>query len=318
MTNSLDELKNQHPEWCFQCGALFRDHYEVEHHHDANMCPWRDPNMALVALVQQHEAELAKARGTIAELKEDNHNLRASLRPYPKELDWPESPFFFYDSAGEHDPCYVGMPGNSGGLALNHHAVEGVDIARAKWIVDACNARLPWVIESWRREEADWREQEAALRSDLATAQAELEQARSTIATLRDSLQQQARELEEADEAIIKAADSPDAELVMERIYRTALARHSARAQQENEAKKEVRETDWQPIETAPKDGTVFIAASTLADGASWVFGTASWRNSWPHGFVERGTLATGWTHWMPLPEPPVQVNQPQDAAEAE
>lgn len=58
------------------------------------------------------------------------------------ELDWPEGvPFAFADEPGEHDPCYVVMPGGAM-LALNHHAAPGVDVARAKWIVAACNAAL--------------------------------------------------------------------------------------------------------------------------------------------------------------------------------
>ena len=45
------------------------------------------------------------------------------------------------DEPGEHDPCYVVMPGGSM-ISLNHHATEGVDIARAKFIIDACNEKL--------------------------------------------------------------------------------------------------------------------------------------------------------------------------------
>lgn len=63
--SDLETLKAQHPEWCFNCGALFRDQYEVEHHHDANMCPWRDPNMAMLALLQQHEATIAELKGVV-------------------------------------------------------------------------------------------------------------------------------------------------------------------------------------------------------------------------------------------------------------
>lgn len=59
-----------------------------------------------------------------------------------KQCDWPpEGGFWFYDSPGEHDPCYVVMPGGAM-IALNHHAGEGVDIARAKFIIDACNEAL--------------------------------------------------------------------------------------------------------------------------------------------------------------------------------
>lgn len=55
--------------------------------------------------------------------------------------DWPDRPFTFHDEPGEHDPCYVVMP-DGAMLPLNHHAGEGVDIARAKFIVAACNAAL--------------------------------------------------------------------------------------------------------------------------------------------------------------------------------
>jgi hypothetical protein len=56
--------------------------------------------------------------------------------------DWPEDgQFTFRDDPGEHDPCYVVMP-DGAMLALNHHAGEGVDTARARFIIDACNAAL--------------------------------------------------------------------------------------------------------------------------------------------------------------------------------
>ena len=66
---------------------------------------------------------------------------------------------------------------------------------------------------------------------------------------------------------------------------------------------------EWQPIETAPKDGTLVLlyAQGTLASGVyeagDWYF----WEgeivdcegrlNHWIKGF--------GPTHWMPLPPPP-------------
>lgn len=59
-----------------------------------------------------------------------------------KDCDWPsEMKFMFADSEGEHDPCYVVMPGGAS-LPVNHHGQTGVDIARAKFIVDACNEKL--------------------------------------------------------------------------------------------------------------------------------------------------------------------------------
>lgn len=63
----------------------------------------------------------------------------------PAELvacDWPaDGRFTFHDEPGAHDPCYVVMPGGSA-LPLNHNDGEGVDVARAKFIVAACNAAI--------------------------------------------------------------------------------------------------------------------------------------------------------------------------------
>lgn len=58
------------------------------------------------------------------------------------EMDWPDGGrFTFHDDPGEHDPCYVVMPGGAS-VPLCHHARNGVDQARAKFIVEACNAAL--------------------------------------------------------------------------------------------------------------------------------------------------------------------------------
>lgn len=60
----------------------------------------------------------------------------------PENTDWPVGKLFsFADEPGGHDPCYVVMPDGCM-LPVNHHAGEGVDIARAKFIVAACNAAL--------------------------------------------------------------------------------------------------------------------------------------------------------------------------------
>jgi hypothetical protein len=66
-------------------------------------------------------------------------------------------------------------------------------------------------------------------------------------------------------------------------------------------------ERQWQPIETAPKDGT-----RVLVFEATYGMAVAAWDSYWQ--WVERGAdYATEvWgngtiepTHWMPLPQPP-------------
>lgn len=54
----------------------------------------------------------------------------------------------------------------------------------------------------------------------------------------------------------------------------------------------------WQPIETAPKDGT-FVLAVTESGYRVIVQWCADkfWRSNVPHAWEP--------THWMPLPEPP-------------
>lgn len=77
----------------------------------------------------------------------------------------------------------------------------------------------------------------------------------------------------------------------MQAVAREALSR--ARAAQSEE---------WQPIETAPKDGTPILG--TDEDGEQYVI---EW---WPKGarqdgFYECGDLLRAPTHWRPLPSPP-------------
>lgn len=63
---------------------------------------------------------------------------------------------------------------------------------------------------------------------------------------------------------------------------------------------------NWQPIETAPKDGTGFLAfwgKDTALDERSFgvvVFVSGEYRNT-----DDYGTTYGKPTHWMPLPEPP-------------
>lgn len=65
--------------------------------------------------------------------------------------------------------------------------------------------------------------------------------------------------------------------------------------------------TDWQPIETAPKDGedTILfwdgkVVVGFFLDNSRTARPWKGWRlhagSAWPPGYP---------THWMPLPEPP-------------
>lgn len=60
----------------------------------------------------------------------------------------------------------------------------------------------------------------------------------------------------------------------------------------------------WQPIETAPKDGTPILIAQENVGAIRWAV--------WSEGFFRDGIIEAGGrmslprpTHWMPLPEPP-------------
>ena len=64
---------------------------------------------------------------------------------------------------------------------------------------------------------------------------------------------------------------------------------------------------DWQPIETAPTDGTTILIATRSYNGgvcmAAWV-GEAPF----PTFMDETGDSYFDATHWMPLPPPPIDA----------
>lgn len=63
--------------------------------------------------------------------------------------------------------------------------------------------------------------------------------------------------------------------------------------------------TDWQPIGTAPKDGTeVLIYQAGQTFGYDYAIGKQG-----EYGWVNRNSAScyNTPTHWMPLPSPPVQ-----------
>ena len=63
---------------------------------------------------------------------------------------------------------------------------------------------------------------------------------------------------------------------------------------------------DWQPIETAPKDGTVVLLAGCRKPvAAAWLEDEIDY---WHVDDNKRGPFALrgpGPTHWMPFPAPP-------------
>ena len=71
--------------------------------------------------------------------------------------------------------------------------------------------------------------------------------------------------------------------------------------------------SEWQPISTAPKDGTSVLLAGTRSVGEGfWDDGSECYGHRGGAGWFwegDRGSLLTASnaivTHWMPLPEPP-------------
>jgi hypothetical protein len=81
---------------------------------------------------------------------------------------------------------------------------------------------------------------------------------------------------------------------------------------------------EWQPIETAPKDGTEFMAydmrtkkmdVCIMQDTRAWGWVGCPVQSDGEYGPSEDefGYHLTDITHWMPLPSPP--ANQQKDEA---
>lgn len=64
------------------------------------------------------------------------------------------------------------------------------------------------------------------------------------------------------------------------------------------------KEREWQPIDTAPKDGTGFLAASPdfISEG-NWHISTCWWL--WGEQKYQMCSSQVIPTHWQPLPPPP-------------
>ena len=66
-------------------------------------------------------------------------------------------------------------------------------------------------------------------------------------------------------------------------------------------------QSPWQPIETAPKDGSEFVTANA---NQGFVKELVSW-NSFHRFWQSKGqAIYMQATHWMPLPSPPVEAQR--------
>lgn len=62
------------------------------------------------------------------------------------------------------------------------------------------------------------------------------------------------------------------------------------------------KQQEWQPIETAPKDGENFMAWD---ERAGCILFTMHWSDEDARWFTDYEQWSGAFTHWMPLPEPP-------------
>lgn len=66
------------------------------------------------------------------------------------------------------------------------------------------------------------------------------------------------------------------------------------------------KEDDWQPIETAPRDGTQILATPCFGTSNEpyqiWYDSTGKRWHGWRHSSIR---ITAEPTHWQPLPEPP-------------
>ncbi len=70
----------------------------------------------------------------------------------------------------------------------------------------------------------------------------------------------------------------------------------------------EAEMTDWQPIETAPKDGSCFLAVWSKPRDP--VFGVVWWEDGDWHEY-DYSRVVGEFSYWAPLPAPPARFNAP-------
>lgn len=66
----------------------------------------------------------------------------------------------------------------------------------------------------------------------------------------------------------------------------------------------------WQPIETAPRDGTVILAYASTGEmvtvaAATWSQDRLVWELLDTGSYADDSDCSLDLTHWMPLPDPP-------------
>jgi hypothetical protein len=71
--------------------------------------------------------------------------------------------------------------------------------------------------------------------------------------------------------------------------------------------------SEWKPIDTAPKDGTGFLAFERISE-THYTISVCVWENG-PEGegpymvlFHDKHNVPINATHWMPQPEPPKET----------
>lgn len=76
------------------------------------------------------------------------------------------------------------------------------------------------------------------------------------------------------------------------------------------QAAEEIDGQAWQPIETAPKDGTPFLCG-WHSGGGYWYVTKAHWANGCVDGGWDgaREYIDVSPSHWMPIPRAPVQTS---------
>lgn len=69
--------------------------------------------------------------------------------------------------------------------------------------------------------------------------------------------------------------------------------------------------TSWQPISTAPRDGTAVLIAEADGNVTACYWSTSVWADggAWISELSRSDTVHYHPTHWMPIPPPPKDEN---------